>query len=176
MFEIGDYIIYGTNGVCKVEDIGPIKGKGLPSDKAYYTLAPVYIKGSKVYTPVDNDKVIMRSVISKNDATALIDDIINIETIPPSMESNLDDMCKKRLHSCDCREIIQLIKTLYERRQLRLSEGKKASLKDEKYFHIAEEAVYGEFAIALNINRKDIAQYISARIAPDALANSETVV
>lgn len=65
MFEVGDFIIYGSNGVCRVENVGSMDMKGVPSDKMYYTLVPVYSSKTKVFTPVDNAKVIMRPVISE---------------------------------------------------------------------------------------------------------------
>ena len=41
MFEVGDYIICGNNGVCRVENIGPMKISGMKKDRIYYTLSPV---------------------------------------------------------------------------------------------------------------------------------------
>ena len=73
MFSIGEYIVYGMNGVCKVEEIGPMNMSGVDSDKIYYTLLPLYTKGSRVFTPVDNQKVVMRPVISEQEVCELID-------------------------------------------------------------------------------------------------------
>ncbi len=38
---------------------------GCSGDKMYYTLVPVYEEKSRLFTPVDNHKVVMRPVISK---------------------------------------------------------------------------------------------------------------
>ena len=40
MYQAGEFIVYGTCGVCKVEAVGksPFEGEG---DKLYYTLTPV---------------------------------------------------------------------------------------------------------------------------------------
>ena len=40
MYQIGDYLVYGFEGVCRVEDIGSPKLSGISRDKLYYTLAP----------------------------------------------------------------------------------------------------------------------------------------
>ena len=53
MFKEGDFIIYGSNGVCQVEHIGSMELQGVPDDKMYYTLVPVYEKKSRLFTPVD---------------------------------------------------------------------------------------------------------------------------
>ena len=41
MFEVGDYLIYGLNGVCRVEAVGTMEMSGMPKDRLYYTLIPV---------------------------------------------------------------------------------------------------------------------------------------
>ena len=73
MFKVGEYVVYGMNGVCRVEEVGPMSLSGVDNDRLYYTLLPLYTKGSRVYTPVDNEKVVMRRVITKAEACALID-------------------------------------------------------------------------------------------------------
>ena len=44
MFKVGEYVVYGMNGVCRVEEIGPMPLSGMDSDKIYYTLLPLYTK------------------------------------------------------------------------------------------------------------------------------------
>ena len=45
MYEIGQYIIYGCEGVCRVEEIGPVEIKGAQKGVDYYTLCSVYQHG-----------------------------------------------------------------------------------------------------------------------------------
>ena len=70
MYEIGQLIVYGNEGVCRVEEIGTPKISGVDKHRDYYTLAPIYREG-KVFTPVDS-KVFMRPVITREEALALI--------------------------------------------------------------------------------------------------------
>ena len=66
MFEKGTCIVYGTIGVCRVEEIGPIKGiSGSDPGKVYYKLKPVR-SGGTIYIPVDS-KVFMRRVMTKQE-------------------------------------------------------------------------------------------------------------
>ena len=62
MFKINDYIVYGDNGICKVVDIG-IPSISCNKNRVYYTLEPIYESG-KIYTPVDNNHIIMRKLIN----------------------------------------------------------------------------------------------------------------
>ena len=70
MFQVGELIVYGGEGVCRVEAVGPITMSGVKSDKPYYTLAPLYRMG-KIYAPVDTT-VLMRPVLSRKEAEDLI--------------------------------------------------------------------------------------------------------
>ena len=38
MFEQGEYIVYGSTGVCKVEKVTTMDMDGVPGDKLYYIL------------------------------------------------------------------------------------------------------------------------------------------
>lgn len=163
MFKIGDYMIYGSVGVCRVDAIGPLGMEKSENKRLYYTLTPVYESGSKVFTPVDNEKVIMRPILSKREAQELIDTISEVETLWVPFEKGREEIYKEAMKKCDCREWIKVIKTLYQRKQARIAEGKKAVNADEKYLHIAEEALYGELAIPLNMKPGEVEKYIEQK-------------
>ena len=54
MFEIGELIMYGTNGVCRVEGFtrSPFDAD---DEREYYILKPIHDQSNLViYTPVEN--------------------------------------------------------------------------------------------------------------------------
>ena len=53
MYQIGDKIVYGGEGVCLVEAVGPLDIPGSSQERLYYTLAPLYRSG-RIYAPVDS--------------------------------------------------------------------------------------------------------------------------
>ena len=81
MYEVGDLIVYGRTGICEVTEITTLKMDGVPKDKLYYILRPVREKRGKVFTPVDNEKIVMRRVISKEEAEELIRDSTDRRTL-----------------------------------------------------------------------------------------------
>lgn len=164
MFEVGDYIIYGSLGVCKVEKIGPMDLDGVPKDKKFYTLSNVYTKGSKVFTPVENNKVFMRAVISKEEACELVDHLNEIDSILVPDEKHREEIYKEAMKSCDCKEWVRIIKTLYEKKQSRIAEGKKVSTSDDKYLKMAQENLYGELSISLQMEKDQVEEYIVSRV------------
>ena len=78
MFGVDEYVIYGSEGVCRVKAIGRVEISGLDPDKDYYTLVPFYRSGT-IYTPTDSG-IIMRSVISKEYAQGLVSRISEISS------------------------------------------------------------------------------------------------
>ena len=58
MFKKGEYVIYGNAGVCQIIDISTLNMHGAPKDKLYYILEPVNQNSSRVFSPIDNKRVI----------------------------------------------------------------------------------------------------------------------
>lgn len=172
MFKIGEYVVYGMNGVCRVEEIGPMSLSGIDSNKVYYTLLPLYTKGSRVFTPVDNQKVVMRPVISKQDACNLIDEMKNVEQIEVADDKHRELAYKEALKSCDCRELIRIINTVVKRKEERLAQGKKMSACDERYLKQAQDSLYGEFAVSLKMEKDEVEDYIEHRITLKEMASA----
>lgn len=164
MFEIGDYIIYGNHGVCRVEDIGGLDISGVDESVECYTLQPVFSKSSTLYTPVDNEKVLMRSVITNEEARELIDEISNISLLRIENDKQREEAYKVALRTHDCTEWLKLIKTLYERKQERLTQGKKLTFTDEKYLGFAQECLYGELSIAMDTDIEEIESIVMEQL------------
>ncbi len=160
MFNIGDLIVYGNAGVCRVAKIGGPPMKGLPEGKDYYTLSPYYAEKSVIFTPCDNDKVVMRPIVSKAEADELINKIPDIGFLSIPDEKKREECYKETIRSCDPHMFVSIIKTIYARKQQRISEGKKVTASDEKYFQMAEDKLYGELAIALEIEKNEVRNYI----------------
>ena len=164
MYQIGEFVVYGNNGVCRVEKIGPIIMSGVDKERQYYTLAPVYTNGSTVFTPVDNAKTKLRPLISRTQVEELLSDVENIPTLQVADEKKREEVYKTAYKTFDCCEWVKLIKTSYLRKQERLQAGRHATAKDEKYLHLAEDSLYGELAISLEMDKEDVAEYIKKYI------------
>lgn len=164
VFQVGDLIVYGNTGVCRVEKIGRPDLAGVPEGVDYYTLSPYYSQNSKIFTPCDNEKVVMRPVISKKEARKLVREIPSIQLLIITDEKKREECYKETMRTCDCREFVSIIKTIYTRKQERLAEGKKVTASDEKYFSMAEDKLYGELAIALEMEKNKVKEYIKEKV------------
>lgn len=164
MFKKDQLIMCGGHGVCRVVTITDNPIDRSDKERKYYVLEPVFEKGSTVYTPVDNDKVVMRRIMNKREAEELVDQITEIETVWIQEEKSREQMYKDAIRTYDCQSLVQIIKTLYLRRQSRLKEGKKVLSSDEQYLHRAEELLYSEMSLALSIPKEEVGTYIKKAV------------
>lgn len=164
MYKIGDIVIYGKQGVCRVENVGPISISKSNNSIVYYTLVPVFGTG-KTYTPVDTE-VYMRPVMTYEEVQEVIREIPNIELSEVS-NTNIREMTeyyKNSLNSHNWQDLIQVIKTVYEKAKQVKEQGKKLGQTDERYKKEAEELLYQEFAVALDISIDSVEEYIAQSI------------
>ena len=170
MFQVGERIIYGSRGVCEIADVTCIKREGIPEDRVYYVLKPLWNKDSTILTPIDNDRIIMRSLISRDEAEDLINEMPRIEELDVPEEKQREQIYKDCMHKGDCREYIRMIKTLYHRKMVRVAAGKKITATDERYLKQAEEALYSEFSVLFSIPREEMPKYIDEKLGNSAAA------
>lgn len=170
MFEKGQYIIYGIRGVCEVMDITTIDRPGRPQGKLYYVLRPYYHQDSKIVTPVDSDKTVIRPLLTREEALELIDRIQDVQEMEVTEDKQREERYKEALKTCDCRVWVSMIKALYLRRKDRIEQGKKMTDLDERYFKTAEENLYSELALSLGMSRDEMVDYIKERVLAETPA------
>lgn len=164
MYKIGDLIIYGSHGVCKVEAVDTPDIFGIDKNRLYYTLCPLYNNG-KIFTPIDTT-VFMRPVITNAEAQHLISHI-------PSIRENINDTYniklmegyyKESLQTHNCSDLVKLIKTIYAKEKIVVGQGKKLGQIDIRFMRKAEDLLYGEFAAALDIPKESVKSYIEEKV------------
>jgi len=164
VYKIGDLIVYGSEGVCRVDQVGHLDNPRFDKSIEYYTLLPLYRDG-KVYTPVDTT-VSIRPVISKDEAEEMISGITDVT--PEIFETrNLrepEEHYKTRISTHRCADLIYLIRSIRLKRHKLTGLGKKLGVIDERYMKRAEDMLHGEFAVALSIPKDSVAEYIAGKL------------
>lgn len=164
MFSVGDKIIYGENGVCTVESIGPLTMAGAPKDKLYYYLSPLIGSGT-YFAPVDSGAY-MRPVMSRAEAEALIDSMPGIQ--PAICNDNrfnhVDAFYKELFKQHSCEALVSIVKGL----RSRMSDRKTKSSRAEATMKRAKDILHGELSVALEIDVKDVEDYIVSRLGTEA--------
>ena len=165
MYAAGELVVYGGEGVCRVEGVGAPSLPGMDKTRLYYTLSPLYRSG-QVMTPVDT-QVLMRPLLTAEEVGQLIaelDQLPEEQAESHSMRA-IKDLYHQVLTSYDCRRLAGLIKGVCRRRNWAVHHGRKISQMDERYLKQAEQLLFGELAAALEIPYEAVQPYIADRIA-----------
>ena len=131
MFEIGDYVLNATNGICKISEIVELDMSGDKQLKSYFLLRPVEEENDRVYIPVDNADKRIRKVITQDEAQAVLDRVPEIEALAVNNEN-----------------------------EQRAQAGKKSTAVDERYGKMAEHNLNAELAFVLEKDKQEIKDII----------------
>ena len=156
MYKIGDLVVYKRD-VCRIIEYKEKYFK----DKDYYLLNPIYDKSLKIDVPIDS--TLLRNVISKEEAEDIINSIPSIDIIDVN-DKMMENEYKRLITEGGYEGLVSVIKTTYLRNNDRLNSKRKISEKDENYFNTAEKILYGELAVALDMDIEDIKDYIIKRV------------
>lgn len=164
MYQIGDRIIYGSNGVCVIDEIKMIEVPHTAEEKAYYIIKPVY-QECKISVPVDT-KMFMRPIITGDEARSLIDGIPHVDAKPYYNNAlrQLQEYYEQKLSSHSCADLIELTISLHQKKKEVLSQKRKFGAIDERYMKRAEDLLFGELSVALEIPKSEVRAYISSRL------------
>lgn len=161
MYKKGDIIVYGKSGVCIVDDICEVE---FGIEGLCYKLRPYDDQQNAIYVSVDNDKIMMRNVISAEKAREIIDQMGECPAIFPKNDKERAELVKETLNSDDMSKWMQLLKGLYIEREKRMRMRKSLKYKDEKVFNFLENFIMGELSVALDIPKYKIYDMIAEKI------------
>ena len=166
VYAVGDLVMYGRTGVCKVEEIIEETYRGETEPRRFYSLRPLYQKCS-IRTPIAGGKVSIRPIISGQEARDLIARMPEVQA-EPYHNRNLNQLrehYRERLECFDCEVLIALMKSLWMKKREAEAQKKKFGAVDERFMREAEDLLYGEFAAALSIDRSAVERYIAESLA-----------
>lgn len=149
------YIIYERD-VCIIEEVMKKYIKGID----YFILRPLNDKTLKISVPVTSK--MLRNVISFDEANELINNMKNIDVLKD--EKQMENEYKRLLDTRDLNDLVKIIKTTYLRNKERIDNKKKISEKDDNYFNKAEDYLYTELSVALNMKKSELKKYIIEKL------------
>lgn len=170
MYQKGDLVVYGATGVCKVEGFGNPDPRDR-SGRQFYLLKPLYQDGI-IYTPMEGGKVSMRPVMSPEEAQRLISLIPDLhpEVFRERTLQLLAQRYQSLLQSGDCRVLLELTMSVYQKRRQAEQQNRRLGMVDERYGRQAERLLFGELAVALDIPIDNVPNYISSQMEQAAFA------
>lgn len=165
MFSVGEHIIYGIEGVCRVEEVGRLRVAGLDKNRDYYRLTPYY-HGGTIYTPVDG-RAVMRPVISRQKLEALLPRLSELDVLPdiPTDSRSAGEYYRGILAGHDCERLLRLCKSLYQKQKQLAAARRSISATELRNWKMAEEMLYGEFGFVLGIKPAEVKTYLHQKLA-----------
>ncbi|MBQ5649503.1 MAG: CarD family transcriptional regulator [Clostridia bacterium] len=167
MFNIGELLFYGTNGVCRISEIcsSPFDAS---DTRRFYKLTPIAENSTLViYTPVDNTQVVMRSLISKEEAEALVARIPEIEKVTVAVEKHRKDAYRETIREGNPEGYVKIIKTVRARREYFRRTRRRVPDLDNDFEHTARVCLYGELSTVLGVSRDEISRIVLEGISED---------
>lgn len=154
MFQQGQQVIYGGNGVCRIEEITE-RDVGVLGVKQVYVIR--LASGLTSYVPVESN-VFMRALVTPEEAEQVLTEYpsIDVRTFAGSNSKALADQYRAVLARHDPREMLCLYKSLYRKVEQARNAGKKPGTMDERFASAALEQVAQEFSIVLCRPAKEI--------------------
>ncbi|MCH5300279.1 MAG: hypothetical protein J1E56_03090 [Ruminococcus sp.] len=164
MFGIGDVVVYGSQGVCKITAIDEKKFNR--EIKKYFVLKPVYDDRNTIFVPLDNPLLYSRlySVLTEAEMTVLIDNIPNEELLWFENELERKAQYKKVMSEGNRNNVSRIIKTLRQHRSKQQQAGKKLHSSDEYVLKEAEKLLFDEIAFIFNLEPQNVVPFIEEKI------------
>lgn len=167
MYSLGDYVVYGSHGVCRMLELEErvVDRKKLQ----YYVLEPVTQIGARYLVPLHNDVAVgkLRPVLSREELDALIcsTDVRGDAWIP---DENLRKQTYRELMgSGDRAAMIRMIGTLYRHKEAQAAAGRKFHLCDDNFLRDAQKLLSSEFAHVLGIEPDAVGDYVQSLIGQE---------
>ena len=154
MFNIGQTVLYGSNGVCTVAGVTE---KRIGSFKAnYYVLKPVGASAATLFVPTSNEQLVgkIRSVLTEDEANSILNNL-------PDCGEWIDDKQQRTesfravISEGDRVELIRLIRLIYAHGQ-----HKRLHVSDERFLKEAMKMVCEEFSLVLHTDSDSIMKRI----------------
>ena len=160
MYQVNDTVLYGADGVCRICNIVERTLNG--ENRSFYELHPVFRSDAVLFLPTNNDRVNakLRLILTRDEILEAIHAMPEESCIWIEHENTRKEAYQRIIRSSNHKEIIRLIKTLYEHREKLRDCGKKMHVADENFLTDAEKVLYEEFAYVLNIGHDEVLPFI----------------
>lgn len=164
MYEIGNLVMYGIHGVCRIieEEERKVDRKLVQ----YLVLEPLEQPGTRFLVPAHNQAALakLHSVLTRDE----LEQMLRSEQVRENVwieDSNQRKQCYRELISSGDRvALLQMIRALQKHRQAQLDAGRKFHLADENFLRDAMRLLSSEFALVLGIDAKDVKDYVLSRL------------
>ena len=164
MYQIGDCVVYGVHGVCRV--IGMEKQLVNRKRSLYMVLQPLAQTESRFYLPTENPTAMakLKTVMTKEALVELLasDQVRQEEWIPD--ENRRKQYYRELIGSGDRVSLMRMITNLYRYKQTQLDAGRKFHQSDDNFLRDAERLLSSEIALVMELSQEDARNYLREQL------------
>lgn len=164
MYQIGDRVIYGIHGVCRVTDL---EERIIDRQKrVYLVLEPEGQVGSRYLVPTHNATAMakLRQMLTAQVLEEMLcSDAVRQDGWIPD-ENQRKQTYRELIASGDRESLMRMVHTLYGRRAEQTAAGKKFHMCDENFLRDAEKLLSSEIAMVLDMDADAAKQYLREQL------------
>jgi len=149
LFQVDDIIVYETFGVSRICEIIEKEGK------QYYVIKPLN-RTIVVRTPVGNNKVVMRRIMTEHEARNLINRLSEIEPLWIDDNKKRTQIYYDILRRGNCIDICRIIKALRTKNAERIKQKRNIPITDKNILDRAERLLLEEVSCVLKMTMEEV--------------------
>lgn len=160
MYNIGDYVIYGVHGACRV--MGTEKQLVNRKRTEFLVLEPLVQSGSKYYVPTENPAAMgkLRTVLSQDELMQLLESDAVREDCWISDEGHRKQTYRELIVSADRLRLMQMVGSLYRYRGAQEAAGRKFHQCDDNFLRDAEKLLCSEISLVMDLPANEARDFL----------------
>lgn len=165
-FEVGQFVVYGTNGICIVDSIEPMSfAVGMPKE-LYYVLGQKKNRATQFFVPLKNEKLTskMRPLMQKEDIEDILMGLADEDVSWNDDRRARAEYFKSILSDGVSSRLLSMITCIYEQKRKLARVSKKLPVTDATILRQAEKLVEEEFGHVLELDPEEVPKYIRKRL------------
>lgn len=165
MFQIGDQVVYGIHGICRIVDQEQRRVSG--KNVLYLSLEPLGQTGSKFLVPTHNPAVMakLRNLLTAQQA----ENLLAMEGVELSQwiqeENRRKQTYRELIGSGDCYKLISMLGMLYQHKSAQAASGRKLHMCDENFMRDAERLLVTEISTVLEKTPDEVRKTLRQRLS-----------
>lgn len=164
MFEIGEWVVYGIHGVCRV--VGTEKQLVGRKRTEYLVLEPLAQNESRFYLPTGNPTALakLKTVMPAEELKALLTSKELQEDVWIREENQRKQTYRELINGGDRTALLKMVCTLYRYRDAQTAAGKKFHQCDDNFLRDAEKLLSSEIALVLEMTQEQARDYLREQL------------
>lgn len=167
MYQVGEYVQYGTHGICRIIglEIQSVSKKNLE----YYVLEPIEQTSSRFFIPTNNEAATskMHPIISPDELQRILSSGDRFSEPWIDDENLRKQRYREIISSGDRAALVNQLRAVYSYKAKLTEAGRKLHLCDDNFIRDARKLLDSEFSMVLGIPQNEVGAYIQNALSTE---------